>query len=196
MPRNALSRNQNSSSFSASSHRNSIPRKSDKNLRKDTAPSSAGPKCIAETAKSWEEGGLASCLCSSPEGGPACKENLGPNTAVAIAEPLDWPPTRGKLERTERAFPWSAEWGFSWCSGGEGLPRLQLPCSESPQNLYLQPPKSPQGLSSGAGLFCCCLFWLFRAAPEAYGGSQARSRIRATAAGLHHSHSHVGSLTH
>ena len=36
-----------------------------------------------------------------------------------------------------------------------------------------------------------CLF--FRAAPTAYGGSQARGPIRATAAGLHHSHSNVGS---
>ena len=32
-------------------------------------------------------------------------------------------------------------------------------------------------------------FFLFRAAPEAYGRSQARGWIRATAAGLHHSHS-------
>ena len=29
------------------------------------------------------------------------------------------------------------------------------------------------------------IFWLFRATPEAYGDSQARGRIRATAAGLH-----------
>ena len=29
--------------------------------------------------------------------------------------------------------------------------------------------------------------------PMAYGGSQARGRIRATAAGLHHSHSKAGS---
>ena len=35
--------------------------------------------------------------------------------------------------------------------------------------------------------------FLFRAAPEAYGGSQARGGIRATAASLHHSHSHMGS---
>ena len=39
-------------------------------------------------------------------------------------------------------------------------------------------------------LFCFCLF---RAAPAAYGGSQARNQIGATAAGLHHSHSNVGS---
>ena len=38
--------------------------------------------------------------------------------------------------------------------------------------------------------FVFCLFW---AAPVAYGGSQARGLIRATAAGLRHSHSSVGS---
>ena len=37
---------------------------------------------------------------------------------------------------------------------------------------------------------------LFRAAPMAYGGSQARGRIGATAAGLHHGHSHARSSTH
>ena len=36
-------------------------------------------------------------------------------------------------------------------------------------------------------------FFLFRAAPTAYGGSQARGQIRATAAGLCHSHRNVGS---
>ena len=39
-----------------------------------------------------------------------------------------------------------------------------------------------------------CLF--FSAAPAAYGGSQARGWIRASAASLHHSHSNSGSLTH
>ena len=45
----------------------------------------------------------------------------------------------------------------------------------------------------------CLLFFfffisgLFRAAPMAYGNSQARGQIGAVAAGLHHSHSHVGS---
>ena len=37
------------------------------------------------------------------------------------------------------------------------------------------------------------LFLLFRAAPEAYGVSQARGQIRAVAARLHHSHSNLGS---
>ena len=36
-------------------------------------------------------------------------------------------------------------------------------------------------------------FFAFRAKPAAYGSSQARGRIGATAAGLHHSHSNEGS---
>ena len=37
---------------------------------------------------------------------------------------------------------------------------------------------------------CVCVsMCLFRAAPAAYGGSQARGRIGAVAAGLHHGHS-------
>ena len=39
-------------------------------------------------------------------------------------------------------------------------------------------------------------FFLFRAAPVAHGGSQARGQTRATAAGLHHNHSNVGSKLH
>ena len=39
-------------------------------------------------------------------------------------------------------------------------------------------------------------FYLFRAAPVAYGDFQARGRIRAAAANLQHSHSNAGSLTH
>ena len=38
---------------------------------------------------------------------------------------------------------------------------------------------------------CCFLF--FRAVPAAYGGSQARGQTGAAAAGLHHSHSNMGS---
>ena len=52
--------------------------------------------------------------------------------------------------------------------------------------------KKKCGFSSGltvSFLFLC----LLRTAPMAYGGSQARSRIRAVAAGLHHSHSSMGS---
>ena len=41
--------------------------------------------------------------------------------------------------------------------------------------------------------FCLLSFFFLRAAPEAYGRSQARGLIRAVAAGLHHSHSHSAS---
>ena len=44
--------------------------------------------------------------------------------------------------------------------------------------------------------FLLLLFLLFRAAPVAYGSFQARSWIGATAAGLHHSHSNMGSEPH
>ena len=40
---------------------------------------------------------------------------------------------------------------------------------------------------------CVCLFAISRAAPSACVSSQARGRIGATAAGLHHSHSNAGS---
>ena len=39
-------------------------------------------------------------------------------------------------------------------------------------------------------------FVFFRAAPTAYGGPQARGRIRPVAAGLHQSHSNSGSELH
>ena len=39
-------------------------------------------------------------------------------------------------------------------------------------------------------------YCLFRAAPAAYGGSQARSQIGAVVAGLHHSYSNAGSKLH
>ena len=47
----------------------------------------------------------------------------------------------------------------------------------------------------GVFLFVCFAL-LFRATPAVYDSSQARGRIRATDAGLHHSHSNAGFLTH
>ena len=44
--------------------------------------------------------------------------------------------------------------------------------------------------------FVLFYFLLFRATPAAYGSSQARNQIGATAAGLHHSHSNTGSKLH
>ena len=47
------------------------------------------------------------------------------------------------------------------------------------------------------GLELLIFFFLFlRAAPSAYGGSQARGQIRAAAAGLHHSHNNTRSELH
>ena len=42
-------------------------------------------------------------------------------------------------------------------------------------------------------MYLFSLFAISRAAPEAYGGSQAKGRIRAVAAGPHQSHSNMGS---
>ena len=44
--------------------------------------------------------------------------------------------------------------------------------------------------------FFFLVFCLFRPIPVAYGGSQARDRNGAIAAGLHHSHSHLESKPH
>ena len=48
----------------------------------------------------------------------------------------------------------------------------------------------------GRFFFFFCLFAFSRAAPAAYGGSQARGQIRTTTAGLCQSHSNVGSEPH
>ena len=44
-------------------------------------------------------------------------------------------------------------------------------------------------------LFFCLFIYFFTATLVAYGGSQARGRIRTVAAGLHHSHSNAGAET-
>ena len=62
-------------------------------------------------------------------------------------------------------------------SSGTGL-KFQLVWSKAKRVVFLV-------------VFCCCC--LFRAAPTAYVGSQARGPIGAVAAGLHHSHSNTGS---
>ena len=76
----------------------------------------------------------------------------------------------------------------------------QCPISSSKrsgQHLAFGPTPSPARyvnlgksfISPDLSIVCC----LFRAAPKAYGSSQARSQIGATAAGLSHSHNNVGS---
>ena len=44
--------------------------------------------------------------------------------------------------------------------------------------------------------FLVKIFFSFTAAPVAHGSSQAKGRIRAAAAGLHHIHGNIESLTH
>ena len=51
------------------------------------------------------------------------------------------------------------------------------------------------------GVYVCvyiymCIYIYFRAAPAAYGSSQARARIGAAVAGLGHNHSNTGSEPH
>ena len=43
---------------------------------------------------------------------------------------------------------------------------------------------------------CVCVCVSYKAAPTAYGSSQARRQIRAVATGLHHSHSNAGFEPH
>ena len=62
--------------------------------------------------------------------------------------------------------------------------------------LILDPGLAPEEAGFTALKLSILLFCLFRAAPAAYGGSQSRGRIRATAAGQHHSHSNAGSELH
>ena len=50
-------------------------------------------------------------------------------------------------------------------------------------------------LRSLVTIFFLCLFAFSRAAPAAYGCSQARGRVGAVATGLHQSHSNSGSYT-
>ena len=45
-------------------------------------------------------------------------------------------------------------------------------------------------------LYCIVSYFIFRATPMACGNSQAKGRIRATAAGLHHSHGNTESEPH
>ena len=47
--------------------------------------------------------------------------------------------------------------------------------------------KNQASIHEDVGCFCL-FFFLCRAASSAYGSSQARSQVRAAAAGLHHSH--------
>ena len=60
----------------------------------------------------------------------------------------------------------------------------------------LQPHPSCQSLGFLRKYYDFFFFVFFRAASTAYGGSQARGRIGAVAASLHHSHSNAGPEPH
>ena len=69
-----------------------------------------------------------------------------------------------------------------------------------PQEHFIRGALHPVALGLFDLTFDFCLFvfvfvfvLLFRAAPMAYESSQAKGRIRATAAGLHHDHNNEGS---
>ena len=68
------------------------------------------------------------------------------------------------------------------------LQRQEQPNKHLERTLFL---RCPDILSINHFFFLA--FLLFRAAPAAYGGSQACGRIRAAAAGLRHSHSNIRS---
>ena len=53
-----------------------------------------------------------------------------------------------------------------------------------------------QGVTADNSLKLFLLFYFFRATPVAYGSSQARDQIGASATGHSHSHSKVGSEPH
>ena len=67
-----------------------------------------------------------------------------------------------------------------------------------PEGIILQ---VMRGIRKGKGMSCIhgkyiYIFCLFRAAPAAYGISQARGQIRAMGAGLRRSHNNAGSKPH
>ena len=74
----------------------------------------------------------------------------------------------------------------------------------SVDQIIAPPPRAPQSTEHqrppSSFLFLIWAFFFggggFRATLVAYGGSQARGRIGAVAAGLHHSHSHTRSSMH
>ena len=75
------------------------------------------------------------------------------------------------------------------CNAGE----VRVPVAPSPFSTAPTPSASTQLFLSFFLFSFSVFFCLFRSAPAAYGGSQARGRIGAVAAGLHHRHSNTRS---
>ena len=86
-------------------------------------------------------------------------------------------------------------------AAGEGQPKASAPEQDFSSILYLLglgEERDPVIFRASSLLFFFFffLFCLFRTAPVAYGGSQARGQIRAIATGLHRSYSNAGSELH
>ena len=121
--------------------------------------------------------------------------------------PLQGPESPVDAHLTGHPFPWFLSWSIS---AAPHQPQKYFFCHKPGSS---KPPYAPLGGGgvgteekvggrlTGLGFFCgfFCLFvcfLLFRAAPEAYGGSQARSPIRAAATGHSLSHNGVCNLPH
>ena len=122
---------------------------------------------------------------------PQYMEVLGPGIE---SEPQLWPLPQllqhwilNSLYHSRNSNNW---WSLALC------PARYQDLSEQP---LLKALKQPQEGSTVTSILFTSLFFvffffcLFRATPDAYGGSQAMGLIGATAAGLGHSHSHTGS---
>ena len=90
--------------------------------------------------------------------------------------------------------------GFTWWAGRAHNAKFHslLLLRELLRHQAQQATCLPSTLLLGAqeSAFFFFFFFLFRAAPVAYGSSQARGRISATAAGLQHSHRDARSKPH
>ena len=144
---------------------------------------------------------------------------MGKRQASAVHGPRRDSETRDSYTETKSSFPTLSSPLTSLLA--RPSPTLQpqapeldptTPCrsqtSPAPSPCRAEPPP-PQPRSQLSGLGGCkslaaqgwirtgitwgTFIYFFRAAPVAYGSSQARGPIRATAVGLHHSHSNKGS---
>ena len=149
---------------------------------------------------SWAEpGGLLGVTYL--ESYPRLSEPVRPQESFAQpdcgARPLQtpWPSHTGlgAASQPDQARPASLP-GMGCSLSGMLFPSPRLKMCAFPSILQGSAhPASPSLVPSWVTLFFFCLFAISWAAPVAYGRSQARGRIGAVAASLHHSHSHAGS---
>ena len=112
------------------------------------------------------------------------------------ASSLYWPVQQVIIKVIHPTFLFNLEmsWGpFGRCSSCPGWAQreLSLDWPDDQSWWHVRVTYNPAFL-----LFSFLFIYFFRAAHAAYGGSQARGLIRATAAGLHQSHSNVGFEPH